>query len=116
MQIVTYCIHCTESHVKRHFALIFHFKIEIQKALIKLSKEKGCEVIGRWRKACVRHLYWSVTSTMPNQGEVILAKFQLFLSHIINKHKDLPNPLFHKCAHVPIASPRVWLTKGNAMC
>ena len=85
----------------------FHFKIEIQKALIKLSKEKGCEVIGRWRKACVKHFYWSVTSTMPNQGEVILAKFQCFLSHIINKHK---------CAHGPIASPRVWLTKGNAMC
>lgn len=91
----------------------FPSKIEIQKALIKLSKEKGCEVIGKWRKACVRHLYWSVTSTMPNQGEVILAKFQCLLSHIINKHKELPNRLFNKCAHGPITSPRVWLTKGT---
>jgi len=33
---------------------------EIQKVLSKLSKEKGCEIIGRWRKACVRHYYWAV--------------------------------------------------------
>lgn len=110
---MTYPIHCTVSHGKPYVALIFPSKIEIQKALIKLSKEKGCEVIGKWRKACVRHLYWSVTSTMPNQGEVILAKFQCFLSHIINKHKELPNRLFNKCAHGPITSPRVWLTKGT---
>ena len=42
--------------------------------LIKLSKEKGCEVIGRWKKACVRHFYWAVTSTRPKLGDLILAK------------------------------------------
>ena len=85
---------------------------EIQKVLTKLSKEKGCEIIGRWKQACVRHFYWSVTSTTPKLGDVILAKFKAFLYHIINQHKDLPNQLFNKCAHGLITTPRVWLTKG----
>ena len=85
---------------------------EIQKFLTKLSKEKGCEIIGRWKQACVRYFYWSVTSTTPKLGDVILAKFKAFLYHIINQHKDLPNQLFNKCAHGLITTPRVWLTKG----
>ena len=32
-------------------------------------------------------------------GIVIWAKFQSFLSHIINKHADLDDPLFNKCHH-----------------
>ncbi|XP_078384068.1 uncharacterized protein LOC144666520 [Oculina patagonica] len=96
-----------------HFFDLWHIGKKIQKVLTKLSKEKGCETIGRWRKACVRHYYWSVTSTKPKLGDVILAKFKAFLSHIINKHKDLPNQIFNKCAHGPITNPRVWLTKGS---
>lgn len=93
-------------------SLFFHM-LEIQNVLNKLSKEKGCEVIGRWRKACVRHFYWAVTSTQPTLGDVILAKFKAFLSHVINKHRDLPSRLFNKCAHDEILTPRVWMTKGN---
>ena len=92
--------------------IFFFFLAEIQKVLTKLSKEKGCEIIGRWKQACVRHFYWSVTSTTPKLGDVILAKFKAFLYHIINQHKDLPNQLFNKCAHGLITTPRVWLTKG----
>ena len=57
--------------------------IEIKKVLTKVSKEKHCEVIGKWKKACVRHFYWAVTSTQPKLGDVILAKLKAFLSHII---------------------------------
>ena len=85
---------------------------ELQKVLTKLSKEKGCEIIGRWKQACVRHFYWSVTSTSPKLGDVVLAKFKAFLYHIINQHKDLPNQLFNKCAHGLVTTQRVWLTKG----
>ena len=82
--------------------------------LTKLSKEKGCEIIGRWRKACVRHFYWAVTSTQEHLGELKLAKFQAFLSHVINKHRNLPNRLFNAiCAHGEIAAPHVWMTKGT---
>ena len=48
---------------------------EIQKLLIKLAKENECEVIGRWRKACVHHYYWAATSTLSGIGEVKWAKF-----------------------------------------
>ena len=86
--------------------------IEIKKVLTKVSKEKHCEVIGRWKKAWVRHFYWAVTSTQPKLGDVILAKFKAFLSHIINKHKDLLNKLFNKCAHAAeLRTPRLMVNK-----
>jgi len=94
-------------YIDFHNAFLF-FMPEIQKALTKLSKEKGCEVIARWKQACVRHFYWSVTSTTPKLGDVILAKFKAFLYHIINQHKDLPNQLFNKCAHDLIITARVF--------
>ena len=85
---------------------------EIQKVLTKLGKEKSCELIGRWKKACVRQFYWAVTSTKEHLGEVKLAKFHAFLSHVINKHKDLPNRIFNACVHGDIVTPRVWINKG----
>lgn len=86
---------------------------EIQKVLTKLSKEKNCEIIGRWRKASVRHFYWAVTSTQESFGKVKVAKFQAFLSHVINKHKNLPNRLFNACAHGEVITPKVWMSKGT---
>jgi len=79
---------------------------------MKLSKEKSCELIGRWRKACVRHFYWAVTSTHALLGDVKLAKFQAFLYHVINKHKELPNRLFNACKHGEITVQKVWMSKG----
>ena len=81
--------------------------------LNKLSKEKGCEVTGRWRKVCVRHFCWAVTSTQSKLGDVMLAKFGTFLSHVMNMHQDLPSRLFNKCVHGPITAPKVWLTKSK---
>lgn len=88
---------------------------EIQKILNKISKEKGCKVIRRWTKACIRHFYWSVTSTLPKLQDFILAQIEAFLSHVTNKHGDLPNQLFHKCAHGELTKPRVWMTKCKCM-
>ena len=61
----------------------------------------------------MRHFYWAVTSTQEHLGEVKLAKFHAFLSHVINKHKELPNRLFNACAHGNITTPRVWMHKGT---
>jgi len=68
-----------------------------------------------WKKACVRHFYWSVTSTTPKLGDVILAKLKAFLYHIINQHKDFPNQIFNKCAHGIITTSRLWMTRGACM-
>ena len=88
-----------------HFNILYNYIIEIQKILIKLAKEKNCEVIGKWRKACVQHFYWAATSTLSGIGEVKWAKFESFFYHIINRHKDFPNKIFNKCNHCDILKP-----------
>lgn len=84
---------------------------EITKLLNKITKEKGNEELKPWVKPCERHLYWSATSTVDGNGKVIWAKFKSFLSHIINQHTNLDDPLFNKCAHGHIAD-RTWLDSG----
>ena len=75
---------------------IFYLKFQV---LTKISKEKDCDNLGKWTKPCERHLMWSATTTPSGDGELIWAKFESFLSHIINKHTDIPNENFNKCAH-----------------
>lgn len=84
------------------------FILEIRKVLTKLSKEKGCEVLSEWIKPCENHLCWSASTTFSGNGLVIWAKFKTFLSHIINKHSALDDPLFNRCGHGDIR-PRKWL-------
>lgn len=86
--------------------------VEIRKVLSKIAKEKGFEDLNDWIKPCLNHLHWSAMSTYDGNGLVIWAKFKAFLSHIINGHSDLPDPLWNKCAHGDIG-PRKWLMKGT---
>ena len=81
---------------------------EIRKVLMKIGKEKNCEEINPWIHGCENHLTWSATSTSSGDGRVILAKFLSFLDHIVDKHENLANPIFNKCAHEEI-EPREWL-------
>ena len=79
--------------------------------LSKLAKETGCEDLAGWIKACENHLYWSATSTHFGNGRNIWGKFKSFLSHILNKHTELNDPLFNKCAHGDL-TPKKWLLNG----
>ena len=85
---------------------------EIGKVLSKISKENGCEALSEWIKPCQNHLCWRATFTFSGNGRVIWAKFRSFLSHILNRHEDLDDPLFNRCAHGSIKS-RKWLQKGK---
>ena len=85
------------------------FCLEIHKVLTKISKEKDCEDLTIWIKPCENHLMWSATSTPSGDGELIWAKFESFLSHLVNKHSNLPNGIFNKCAHGEEISDRQWL-------
>ena len=78
-----------------------------------MAKKSGNEVINEWIKPCTTHLFWSVTSTQSGNGDVIWAKFTSFLSHVVNKHKNLKDPLFNKCAHDDNIHPRKWLDEGT---
>lgn len=91
---------------------LFSYYAEIGKVLTKLSKEKGNESLKQWIRPCERHFVWSATSTFSGKGKLIWAKFKSFLSHVVNKHVDLDEPLFNKCAHGDI-QPREWINKGE---
>ena len=85
---------------------------EITKLLCKISKEKGNEELKPWVKPCEKHLYWSAPSTPDGNGKFIWAKFKSYLSHIVNQHTNLDDPLFNKCAHGDIPH-RTWINPGR---
>ena len=86
--------------------------LEITKVMTKLSKEAGCEGVTDWIKPSGNHSYWSACFTHDGNGKFIWAKFRSFLSHIVNKHDSLDDPLFSKCDHGPDISPREYLFEG----
>lgn len=93
--------------------LVLKFKLlEIRKVLSKIAKETGSEEVQPWIHACGNHLSWSATSTSSGDGRVILAKFFSFLGHVINKHENLDDPVFNKCAHGDIQH-REWLNESK---
>ena len=77
--------------------------------MTKVSKEGRCEEVTEWIKPCGNHFYWSACSDHDGNGTVIWTKFKSFLSHIVNKHDNLDDPLFSKCAHGPGISPHEYL-------
>ena len=87
--------------------------LEIRKVLTKIGKESNCEDVNLWIRACENHLSWSATSTSSGDGNVILAKFLSFLGHVLDKHENLSNPLFNKCAHDEEIETRQWLDESK---
>ena len=48
---------------------------------------------------CLNFLPWSILNLRENSGRVILAEFNSFPSHVVNKHTGLEDPSFSKCGH-----------------
>eukprot|EP00112_Aurelia_sp_Birch-Aquarium-sp1_P011567 Seg2428.5 transcript_id=Seg2428.5/GoldUCD/mRNA.D3Y31 product="hypothetical protein" protein_id=Seg2428.5/GoldUCD/D3Y31 len=94
-----------------HYFDLWHLKKKIQKILSAAAKRKGFEEIEQWIKPCVNHFYWSATTTFDGNGDLIWAKFKSFLSHCVNEHTELDEPLFNRCAHGEIED-HLWLEKG----
>ena len=92
---------------------IFLSLIEVAKVLMKIAKVSGCEAISEWIRPCTNHLYWSAKTTHDGNAEVIWAKFSSFLSHVVNEHENLDNPVFNECGHKDVIEPRKWLDKGT---
>lgn len=86
--------------------------LEVTKVLTKIAKISGNEILNEWIKPCTNHLFWSAVTTHNGNGEVIWAKFSSFFSHVVNKHKNLKNPVFDKCAHSDEIQPRKWLDES----
>ncbi len=105
----TSCQKGGQNRIQSHDHCLF---LEVTKVLTKIAKVSGCEAVAEWIKPCTSHLFWSARTTHDGNGEVIWAKFSSFLSHVVNEHEKLENPLFNKCAHKDIIQPRKWLDKG----
>ena len=78
-----------------------------KKKVNKLSKEKGCEIVGEWQRSMINHLYWCAHSTKDGNTEVILEKWLSIINHIHNKHRG-HGKLYKRCAHGRLPN-RKWL-------
>lgn len=54
-----------------------------------------------------------VLTTSSGDGRVIWAKFKSFLEHAVDKHLDLEDPIFNKCAHDVEIEHRKWLDESE---
>lgn len=41
----------------------------LRKKVEALAKQKQCELVAKWQKNIVNHLYWSVASTADGDGD-----------------------------------------------
>ena len=98
--------------VVKHFFDCWHVAKSLHKKLTKLSKIRGCEIIGEWARACINHFHWCVSTTKSGQENVIWEKFKSYLTHITGVHEDPSNKIFNKCAHGEIEQPRNWFSKS----
>uniref|UniRef100_A0A8C2PX67 Uncharacterized protein n=1 Tax=Cyprinus carpio TaxID=7962 RepID=A0A8C2PX67_CYPCA len=99
----------------RHFFDPWHMGKGLGKKMDVLSKGKGLEDVGLWRKSVVNHLYWSATTSTT--GEEIVAKWSSVANHIQNIHSH-ENTLFPSCLHEPLVGDqtRHWLKPSTAAC
>jgi len=95
----------------KHYFDIWHVARSITKKLLTMGKEKGCELIKHWIKGIRRHVYWRATSTRAGFDALIGAKWNSFMRHVCNKHKNHPDPLYKECHHGEL-EPRKWIKIG----
>uniref|UniRef100_A0A9J8A9J5 THAP-type domain-containing protein n=1 Tax=Cyprinus carpio carpio TaxID=630221 RepID=A0A9J8A9J5_CYPCA len=98
-----------------HFFDLWHMGKGLGKKMDVLSKGKGLQDVGLWRKSVVNHLYWSATTSTT--GEEIVAKWSSVANHIQNIHSH-ENTLFPSCLHEPLVGDqtRHWLKPSTAAC
>ncbi|XP_063048719.1 uncharacterized protein LOC134445189 isoform X3 [Engraulis encrasicolus] len=100
----------------QHFYDVWHFEKGLSKKLDKLSKDKECELLKKWRRSIGNHAYWAATSS--STGPEKLAKWTSILNHIQNRHTH-DDPTFPKCLHpaLPQKRSKKWFKPGSkALC
>ncbi|XP_060588191.1 uncharacterized protein LOC132743656 [Ruditapes philippinarum] len=98
----------------RHTYDVWHVAKSNKKKLTALSKQKDCEIIGKWIKSISNHVYWAAASTPDGDRETILAKWLSLSNHIQNIHNG-HGPRFPSCLHGDLES-RQWLKPGTKAC
>ena len=59
-----------ESH-QSYYVINFLWLIGFRKKVDAAAKQKGCEIIGNWRRSIINHLYWCVSSTPDGDAETV---------------------------------------------
>ncbi|XP_053398243.1 uncharacterized protein LOC128556661 [Mercenaria mercenaria] len=98
----------------KHSYDVWHVAKGIKKKLTALSKQKDCEVVGKWVKSISNYVYWSAASTSDGDQETLLAKWLSLSSNIQNIH-HCHCPKFPNCLHGDLES-REWLKSGTKAC
>lgn len=89
--------------------------VGLKKKLFALVKEKDCDCLGEWAQSIVNHLYWSVVSTPSGEPDVVVAKWESVLNHVVNRHTH-SNQHFPKCIHRRLRgreSQKKWIKPGK---
>ncbi|XP_064463931.1 uncharacterized protein LOC135375135 [Ornithodoros turicata] len=85
---------------------VWHVAKGIRKKIIAASHSKQHQVLQKWSPTIINHLYWCAR-TSDDDGELVLAKWQTILRHVIDIHEH-PGSLHERCAHGDIGE-RLWL-------
>lgn len=79
--------------------MVVHLPAGLRKKIEALAKQKQCELVAKWQKSIINHLYWCVASTTDGNGDTIKVKWLSLDNHIHNKHTSHGSQLFPKCVH-----------------
>ncbi|XP_063730598.1 uncharacterized protein LOC134858557 [Eleginops maclovinus] len=77
---------------------IWHVAKSVKKKLQSLGQTRGCQDLKPWVGSIINHLYWSVVSTPPGSGQLVVDKWTSVINHIHNRHTGFEG-LFSSCAH-----------------
>ena len=79
--------------------MVVHLPAGLHKKIEALAKQKQCELVAKWQKSVINHLYQCVASTTDGYCDTIKAKWLSLDNHIHNKHTSHGSQLFPKCVH-----------------
>ena len=89
--------------------------IGFRKKLEALAKQKDCNLVGKWLRSIINHLYWSVASTPNGDAETMKVKWLSLDNHVHNVHSG-HHELFPNCLHGPQVRKKKWFTRCKYEC
>ena len=62
------------------FVYSYDLIIGFHKKLEALAKQKDCDLVGKWLRSIINHMYWSVASTPNGDAETMIVKWLSVMS------------------------------------
>lgn len=88
---------------------ILFVSIGLKKKIRSMGKNKGYEMLQKWERSIINHIYWCAkTSATPKER---VAKWNSIVNHICNIHSG-HSELFPACLHGELGA-RLWFERGK---